>query len=76
VPKAHVAPFVPRVSLTLPCLAQCREMLLLASGHDKRAILSRVFAGEDLPAAHAKSSRGETWWMIDKAAAPEPPREA
>jgi 6-phosphogluconolactonase/glucosamine-6-phosphate isomerase/deaminase len=50
-------------------------MLLLASGHDKRAILSRVFAGEDLPAAHAKSSRGETWWMIDKAAAPEP-REA
>jgi len=72
VPKAHVAPFVPRVSLTLPCLAQCREMLLLASGHDKRAILSRVFAGEDLPAAHAKSARGETWWLIDKAAAPEP----
>jgi len=70
--KAHVAPFVPRVSLTLPCLAQCREMLLLASGHEKRAILSRVFAGEDLPAAHAKSARGETWWMIDKAAAPEP----
>lgn len=72
VPKAHVAPFVPRVSLTLPCLAQCREMLLLASGHDKRAILSRVFAGEDLPAAHAQSARGETWWLIDKAAAPKP----
>jgi 6-phosphogluconolactonase len=72
VPQAHVAPFVPRVSLTLPCLAQCREMLLMASGHDKRTILSRVFAGEDLPAAHAQSSRGETWWLIDKAAAPEP----
>jgi 6-phosphogluconolactonase len=72
VPQAHVAPFVPRVSLTQPCLAQCREMLLLASGHDKRAILSRVLAGEDLPAAHAKSARGETWWLIDKAAAPEP----
>src|SRR3569623_561798 len=72
VPNAHVAPFVPRVSLTLPCLAQCREMLLLASGHDKRAILSRVFAGEDLPAARAQSARGETWWMIDRAAEPEP----
>ncbi|EFI52420.1 6-phosphogluconolactonase [Afipia sp. 1NLS2] len=71
VPQAHVAPFVPRVSLTLPCLAQCREMLLLASGHDKRAILSRVLAGEDLPAAHAQSARGETWWLIDRAAAPE-----
>lgn len=71
VPKAHVAPFVPRVSLTLPCLAQCREMLLLASGHDKRAILTRVFAGDDLPATHAQSARGETWWLIDRAAAPE-----
>ena len=27
VPKAHVAPFVPRVTLTLPTLASCREML-------------------------------------------------
>jgi 6-phosphogluconolactonase len=72
VPQAHVAPFVPRVSLTLPCLAQCREMLLLASGAEKRAILSRVFASEDLPAAHAQSANGETWWLIDKAAAPEP----
>lgn len=71
VPEAGLAPFVPRVSLTLPCLAQCREMLLLASGHDKRAILSRVFAGEDLPAAHAQSARGETWWLIDRAASPE-----
>lgn len=75
VPQAHVAPFVPRVSLTLPCLAQCREMLLVASGADKRDILTRVFAGEDLPAAHAQSAGGETWWLIDKAAAPEP-REA
>lgn len=72
VPQAHVAPFVPRVSLTLPCLAQCREMLLMASGQDKRAVLSRVFAGENLPAAHAHSARGETCWLIDKAAAPEP----
>jgi 6-phosphogluconolactonase len=70
VPKAHVEPFVPRVSLTQPCLAMCAEMLLLASGHDKKAILTKVFANEDLPAAHARSAQGETIWMIDEAAAP------
>ena len=35
VPKANVAPFVPRVSLTLPTLASCREMLFEAAGVGK-----------------------------------------
>src|ERR1700712_4250319 len=59
VPKAHVAPFVPRVSLTLPTLASCREMLFEVAGADKRAILTRVFDGENLPANRARSL-GET----------------
>jgi gluconokinase/6-phosphogluconolactonase len=42
VPEADVEPFVPRVSLTLPTLASCHEMLLEASGTGKRAILTRV----------------------------------
>ena len=67
VPKAHVEPFVPRVSLTLPTLASCREMLFEASGAGKRAILTRVFDGEDLPANRAHSE-GETVWLLDKAA--------
>jgi 6-phosphogluconolactonase len=70
VPKAHVEPFVPRVSLTLPALASCREMLFEASGAGKRAILTRVFDGEDLPAKRARSE-GETIWLLDKAALPE-----
>jgi 6-phosphogluconolactonase len=70
VPKAHVEPFVPRVSLTLPTLASCREMLFEASGAGKRAILTRVFDGEDLPANRAHSE-GETIWLLDKAALPE-----
>jgi 6-phosphogluconolactonase len=67
VPSAHVEPFVPRVSLTLPTLNSCREMLFEVSGKDKRAILTRVLAGENLPAnlAHAI---GETIWLVDKAA--------
>ncbi|MEA2823348.1 MAG: 6-phosphogluconolactonase [Bradyrhizobium sp.] len=70
VPKAHVEPFVPRVTLTLPALASCREMLFEVAGADKRAILTRVLAGEDLPANRAHSA-GETTWLVDRAALPE-----
>jgi 6-phosphogluconolactonase len=70
VPQAHVEPFVPRVTLTLPALGACREMLFEVVGADKRSILSRVLAGEDLPAARAHSL-GETIWLVDRAAMPE-----
>jgi 6-phosphogluconolactonase len=70
VPEAHVEPFVPRVTLTLPALGSSREMLFEVSGPDKRAILTRVLAGENLPANRAHSI-GETIWLIDKAALPE-----
>lgn len=67
VPKAHVEPFVPRVTLTLPALSSCREMLFEIAGRGKRAILSRLFAGENLPANRARSS-GETVLLVDQAA--------
>ncbi|MBR0686700.1 6-phosphogluconolactonase [Bradyrhizobium manausense] len=70
VPKANVAPFVPRVSLTLPALASCREMLFEIAGHDKRPILTRLLNGENLPALRARSE-GETVWLVDRAALPE-----
>lgn len=69
--RAATAPFVPRVSLTLPALDSTREMLFLVTGRDKRDILSRVFAGEDLPAAQAHAAHGDTVWLIDRAAAPD-----
>lgn len=70
VPKANVAPFVPRVTLTFPALNSCREMLFEVAGADKRAILTRVFEGENLPANRAQSS-GETVWLVDRTALPE-----
>ena len=70
VPKANVAPFVPRVSLTLPVLASCREMLFEIAGHDKQAILTRLLNGETLPALRARSN-GETVWLVDQAALAE-----
>jgi 6-phosphogluconolactonase len=70
VPEANVAPFVPRVSLTLPVLASCREMLFEIAGHDKQPILTRLLNGETLPATRARS-QGETVWLVDQAALPE-----
>jgi 6-phosphogluconolactonase len=70
VPTAHVEPFVPRITLTLPTLGSCREMAFEASGSGKRAILTRVLNGENLPASRAHST-GETVWLVDTAALPE-----
>jgi len=75
VPEAHVEPFVSRVTLTLPALASCREMLFEVAGAGKRAILTRVLAGEPLPANRARSN-GETVWLVDKAALPGDTRAA
>jgi 6-phosphogluconolactonase len=70
VPQAHVEPFVPRVTLTLPALGSCREMLFEVAGSGKRAILTRVLAGENLPASRAHATRA-TIWLVDEAALPE-----
>jgi 6-phosphogluconolactonase len=70
VATAPVAPKVPRISLTLPALGSCREMLFEVAGPDKRAILTRVLAGENLPANRAHAI-GETVWLVDNSALPE-----
>jgi 6-phosphogluconolactonase len=70
VATAPVAPQVPRVTLTFPALSACREMLFAVAGPDKRAILTRVLAGENLPANRAQAA-GETVWLVDDSALPE-----
>ena len=45
-------------------------MLFEVAGSDKRAILTRLLAGENLPANRARSI-GETIWLVDRAALPE-----
>lgn len=68
--QAPVEPLVPRVTLTLPALASCHEMLFEVAGKEKRAILTRLVGDETLPANRARSA-GETVWLIDRAACPE-----
>lgn len=70
VPKAHAEPFVPRVTLTLPALASCREMLFELAGAEKRAILAALSKDESLPANRARSV-GETVFLVDRAAVGE-----
>lgn len=67
VPKAHVEPFVPRVTLTLPALASCREMLFEVAGAEKHAILDKLSKDQSLPANRARSI-GETVLLVDRAA--------
>jgi 6-phosphogluconolactonase len=70
VAKAGMEPYVPRVTLTFPAFASSREMLFLVDSADKRAILKRVLAGDDLP-AHRAHSDGDLVWLITGAAVPE-----
>jgi 6-phosphogluconolactonase len=70
VETAPVEPRVPRITLTFPALCSCREMLFEVVGPEKRAILTRVLAGEKLPANRAHAT-GETVCLVDDAALPE-----
>jgi 6-phosphogluconolactonase len=64
-----LAPFVPRVTLTLPTLASSREMVFLVVGEGKREVLARMLSGTDLPASCAYSE-GDLVFLVDRAAAP------
>ncbi|MBP1183224.1 6-phosphogluconolactonase [Methylobacterium sp. PvR107] len=68
VPEAGLAPFVPRITLTVPALASSRHVLFLVTGAGKRAPLTRLAAGAELPAGRVISA-GEVAWLLDAAAA-------
>ena len=48
-PAGTPAPPQPRISLTLRALSQADQIILLASGAAKRAVLDAALGGEDLP---------------------------
>ncbi|MDU4961206.1 MAG: 6-phosphogluconolactonase [Sporomusaceae bacterium] len=57
----------PRVTLTLPLLNAARQVLFLASGSGKAAIIAALAGGADLPAARVKAAK--VLWLLDAAAA-------
>lgn len=68
VPEAGLAPFVPRITLTVPALASAREVLFLVTGAGKQEPLRRLARGEDLPVRHIRSV-GQQVWLVDREAA-------
>src|SRR6185437_15856050 len=63
-PDGHTASLFPNY----PALASCHEMLFEIAGEEKHAILTRLLAGENLPANRARSI-GKTVFLVDRAAA-------
>src|SRR5205085_9901367 len=68
--------FVPRlntwrVTITKPVIRAAKARVVLAAGASKRPILEQVRAGADYPIAQVTREAGETWWFVDRAAAPE-----
>jgi len=59
-----------RVTLTKPVLRDAALRLVLAAGEAKRPVLEQVRAGVEHPIAQVTKGV-ETWWMVDRAAAPE-----
>jgi 6-phosphogluconolactonase len=67
VPQAGLAPFVPRISLSLNALRQSRQTILLVTGAAKRALLERIQAEADYAPPVAALMRGsrvapEVYW--------------
>jgi 6-phosphogluconolactonase len=60
---------LPRVSLTLPAISNCRHAVFVVTGSDKqRAAMGAIAGDHRLPAAHVKSE-GEVVWFLDREAA-------
>jgi 6-phosphogluconolactonase len=73
--RIAAAVFVPkldmrRVTITKPVIRAAKMQMVLAAGASKRPILEQIRAGADYPIAQATRDAGETWWLVDRAAAP------
>jgi 6-phosphogluconolactonase len=59
-----------RISFTLPCINNAKNVMFLVSGKNKRPVMKKIFAAKKskLPAAMVKPS-GKLIWLLDTAAA-------
>jgi 6-phosphogluconolactonase len=57
-----------RMTLTYSALARARLIIFTVAGKEKRDIVRRVAAGDDVPASHVVAER--IVWLVDEAAAP------
>lgn len=72
VEQPGLAPWVSRITLTLPALAAAGELLFMVTGADKAPALARAFDGEPSPEAPASLARAHAravTLVLDRAAA-------
>ena len=72
VAQAGLAPWVPRVTLTLPVLNAARQVVFLVTGADKAAAVERAFSGEPdrrIPASLVAPTSGTLTVLLDRSAA-------
>ena len=72
VARAGLAPWVPRVTLTLPVLNAARQVVFLVTGADKAAAVARAFAGGPdprTPASLVAPADGTLTVLTDRSAA-------
>ena len=70
--EAGLAPFVPRVTLTIPALSSARRVVFLAVGAAKAEAVLRAFGqppSPTTPASLVRSAGGTTTAILDEAAA-------
>jgi 6-phosphogluconolactonase len=70
--EAGYEPFVERITMTIPALANCRAMVFMSTGEDKADAARRAFGDEPSPAAPSslvRSALGETVAVLDLGAA-------
>jgi 6-phosphogluconolactonase len=68
--EAGHEPFVDRITLTLPRLADTRELLFLVTGADKAEAVARAFSGEpspEIPGSLVRAAYGPTRAILDSA---------
>jgi 6-phosphogluconolactonase len=63
--------------MTLPIINNARNVVIVASGPGKTAIVSKALdptsTVPDLPIRRVSPSNGELWWFVDRAAVPGDP---
>jgi 6-phosphogluconolactonase len=72
---AHVRPFVPRITLTLPVLNAAEHVMFLVAGASKAPAVAAILSGPEpenpLPARRVQARAGRVTWLLDRAAAAE-----
>ena len=67
-----MAPYVPRITLTMPVLNNAANVIFLAAGQDKAEMAARVLgpsSSEPFPAQRVQPAEGSLTWLLDRAAA-------